>query len=625
MNQRTVAILAAILVIFASITVGVVITHNEQSTPAPPHPDPLGVDTISQGTEHFSTTSSLVRRSATPTGSYRFLQTDDPSLYATYYFVTAINRTGWSMTNRNETLQWLSEIRMESYQSAATHSNATLAVLEDRYYVAQTIQTLNGETGSIERLRADINRFRLPDGSYCRARTTNGDCTSSNGSVLATYWAVSTLDTVGGLKDKQRTQTIKWLTSEWDKIEQFETVEEVGLGSRIAMSLRLLGAKNRSLMNGDHLQKALAHHQAQLNMDLENKSLDLGYLDAYLTIAQITGVEDTSFRNRVDELLISEQNSDGGFSVYSHQRSDSMGTALGLQILQKKHLSGTNTSNITNFFAYHALPGGGFAPVSQSTESLQTTYYAVSTLSVLDVDPQYSGPLADRLQSVYQSMSNSEKPVNLKTLFVIAKIAKRSDSPPIPSDIVERSLDAVFARDLGAMSLNQLHAAVAIGQEYGYDMPTAHITERVKNTINPDGSYGSRGLTVSTYHGVKILRLMNSSIPNRDQTVALLRAGRDGGGYRMQQKSQFAPVPDVYATYLSLATLTALDAKPENVTAVSTWLDSLRTDRGSYNPYRVTDSREADPQMQHTYWAVRSYVFLDRNENQSINNNSKNN
>lgn len=605
MNRKIFAIATVVLVVSAGIIVHTgtksSVTHDTtQDT------NPLKIGSLTTPNGDFVKTKQLVEQSALAMGQYRPLLTDDASLYATHNFIS-ISDVGIFIPNKGPTREWLKKIQNRSFQTSATDSNKTIAVLKDRYYTIKSLNRLNS-TIREDLVRNDLQKFRLPVGSYCRKRPRNGSCSSGNGSILATYWAVSISEATGGLSEENRTETISWLLSQWEGVNQFQSIEDVGLGNRIIQTLHKLDVDLESLSLNEQGKNNLQDHYKQISSQKDSQELDLGYLYAYSGVREQFSLNNQSFDQKIERHLIHNQNSDGGFGVFSQNVSDSKGTALALWVLSQTGISKLDSQSLRRFIKYHAIPEGGFAFTSSTSSSMKTTQYAVSSLELLNESPKYSDTISNNLRETYKTINNSTKPISPESIFTLTTIAKTVGSSPPPQNIVNHSLNYTFRQNLSEMPLSQLFYAVSTGAEYGYDLPEQKIASRLYTAERPSGGFGTPASSINTYYGVETLHLINRTVSRPERTIEFLKATEQNGGYRLRRGQQFAPYPDVYATYLTLSTLAELKSGPDNRTKTRVWLKSLQDDRGFFRPY---NDRTSEPQIQHTYWALQCFDILE--------------
>jgi hypothetical protein len=251
---------------------------------------------------------------------------------------------------------------------------------------------------------------------------------------------------------------------------------------------------------------------------------------------------------------------------------------------------------------------GGFALASDSRGSLQTTRYAVSALGLLNESPKYSDALSTQLQDTYRAINNQPKPVSPKLLFMLSTIAKRVNDSQPPQDIVNNSLDATFSRNLSEVPLSQLFYATSVAADSGYNPPKQEIASRIYAVERPNGGFGKPVTTAKTYYSVKTLQLTDQTVSHPNRTLGFLKTAKQNGGYRLRKGDRFAPYPDVYATYLTVSALEALNSTPSDPAGTIQWLQQLHHARGFFTPY---NERPSKPQIQHTYWALSSLSTLE--------------
>ncbi|WP_090618580.1 prenyltransferase/squalene oxidase repeat-containing protein [Natrinema salaciae] len=545
-------------------------------------------------------TAFIVNQSSEPNGGYTELPVQNPDLYSTYHFLAIQEHEGidTDAAHATATEEWARELVAERFAESGPHptsSNESVVSLSDYYYAAGILAQLSDDSAHERQVRENVSEFRLADGSYCAERLRDGACVTNSSRVLATYRAVTTLDTVDGLADDERKRTTEWVRSQWERHE-IRNESSLGTEYRLLATLEALDADITEQRLYDERRSNVTEYFSGQSRPLYD---NIAELENHYYLRQYYHLEDAAFNRRAIAYLNESRRADGGYNVLGYNYSDSKGTEIATRvrnaIADELEVPQRQQADIRTLLAKYRLSGGGYAPVYRQRVSAKTTHYALEIGQRFGYDERAS---RDRAQIDSLDESDFTRATDVESLYRHATLLE--DSRSELSGAVNSTLITVF--DEENRSLRDCYYAIRLSNLYEYSLNEDTIMSYVRSRQNDDGGFGSPSNTEETYYAVMIASELDATASLDPTVVDWLRNGRnESGGYHARVGGDAASVPDLYSTHASVRALSALGEKPVDPTTQRQWVDSLESPNGGF--YQ-TKHETTTPTMQSTYWGI---------------------
>lgn len=340
----------------------------------------------------FDRTHQLIRRSRSPTGGYSEFRPERPSVHSTHHFLRVTTTLDVDPDNADATRVWLRQSLAGDFrdQSIGTLSNDSVRYLRDYYDGVSGLTLLNATPRNATDVVGDVREFRSDDGSYCFAIDDRGECLGNRSRVLATYYAVVTLDRLDSLDDRDTTRTREWLLSRWQNESVFEDPAATPTAHGVVAALTTLGVDLRELDGYDRRASAIQNRRDVVTGAVSDGSMTLLELRSYYRTLTLLGGDAGGLDDAIGEHLRRARLDDGGYHVVGMSYSDARGTAIGVSLAAATasfRPGALADADLRALVGERALEGGGFAPAFQPRPGIDETYYAVSALAAFGDDP----------------------------------------------------------------------------------------------------------------------------------------------------------------------------------------------------------------------------------------------
>lgn len=552
---------------------------------------------------NFDRTKELVAGARVSSGGFTGLRPEDQSVYATHYFLRTINNLDISIHIREKTRSWLQSSLENDFKNGGigTLSNDSIRYLRDYRDAVVSLSLLNSSAHNRSEVVADIRSFKTDDGGYCFAIDDRGNCTNHKTRVLATYYAITALDHLGALDSSTTQETREWLLRKWKTPAIFEQPTKIGTAHRTVATLEHLDVEFSELEGYDRNVVGIKRQLSEIQEAVDNDSIDLIQLQSYFWTLEILD----TVPGQLDEIVISylDRNRlpDGGYNVIGLAYSNSKGTAIGVSLLNATGADYTDRlldEQMRTLIRIHSLDQGGFAPAFKSHRSISNTFYALQTLKTLS---DYTATPATRqfIERVVDRVK--ERGVsNIWSIYRLTGLARMTGAAGFSHEQLKSALDK-FSHNKD-QSLRELYAAVNLAIMIEYELDREKVLSDVRSRKNTNGSFGSSGRSDNTYYAVEILKELNATVQNARDTVEWIRDSRvDKTGYGFKRRNRTGSHADLYATYLSVQTLSHLDERPTDPDGLRSWVASAESANGGFYLY---PSASSSPKLRYTYYGV---------------------
>ena len=313
-------------------------------------------------------------------------------MHSTHHFLRVTTTLDVDPDNADATRVWLRQSLAGDFrdQSIGTLSNDSVRYLRDYYDGVSGLTLLNATPRNATDVVGDVREFRSDDGSYCFAIDDRGECLGNRSRVLATYYAVVTLDRLDSLDDRDTTRTREWLLSRWQNESVFEDPAATPTAHGVVAALTTLGVDLRELDGYDRRASAIQNRRDVVTGAVSDGSMTLLELRSYYRTLTLLGGDAGGLDDAIGEHLRRARLDDGGYHVVGMSYSDARGTAIGVSLAAATasfRPGALADADLRALVGERALEGGGFAPAFQPRPGIDETYYAVSALAAFGDDP----------------------------------------------------------------------------------------------------------------------------------------------------------------------------------------------------------------------------------------------
>lgn len=543
-----------------------------------------------QNQEWISNTIDLLEKSRGIDGGYSDFPPQTPTLYSTYYFLSSLELLGKEPKYKEETINWLFSKEQEIL------GNESSSNMGDIYFLTMSLELLETQPKNGSELEVKVMSLQNPDGSFAETR---GD----NGTLLDTFRALQILNVLGtDLNGIPNTKS--WLVGKWKNINESENLLYLTSDSSL-LSSALEYYDVDVLSSGEYAQKDnwVVEQRKFVEAELESlpeNEIDLISLGSFTEFLLITGDISLDIKTNLENYLASKQLQNGGYNVFYDTYGESQGTYLALLISSDIGLELNDTVSEFIYDDEIIYKTGGFHPSYRLISSTENTYLAVQSLNILYQEPsnkeEIYGYLESQLKSgdkessdVFYSIATlkmiSQEPAekNILREWIVSKIGFIANKPTeeiSPEDIVNLMYLTKAASNL---DVNLDNKEVLI--------------PKIQSFQNDDGGFGLGDSDIyMTYYIVTALRELGADPKNKDLCESWIKEGQaEDGGFIARRGKLFTNSSDMYSTYVSILSLNALEAKPDNPEKLLIWLEDCKVETGGFS--FTTDYADLDTEM----------------------------
>lgn len=554
-------------------------------------------------------------------GGYADIPLREPTLYSTYHFLAILNLIGSEQENNEKNLEWLREIEKNNFQVSSENH----IYLRDIYYGVQSLKILGENPNELIEFKKLINQFQLSDGSYCHSLSKNEQkCQDNNSRILATYYAINILDSMGYVNSNNVSKTKNYLIMEWNDDENFKDYKSFTTIEKIVISLKLLGVNISELPKYENRKAWLTEQEKIIRHKLTNDSLNLFTLKSYYILSNEFDTLNQDLIHEIDNYLNDEKLLDGGYNALNGNYSESKGTFLALIILEDSKFSNIDLNPIIDFVKSHHVSMGGFSPAYQLTPSIDETYFALSILELFNSKPTYNENLVNFINNKVISVNQSKEEIKLKEIYYICEMFKMMNNSDINPNPINNNLELFFKsydyeKQPNLKDIENLYYSIKLAKKSTHDINKNNIYEHISKMQNSDGGFGIKNIsrTDMTFYSVSILDEIDRNPKNKTECVTWIKKGQNfDGGFRFRNGNILINSSDLYSTYLSVTTLAVLDEKPNQNKDLCNWVRKLEHSDGGFMLHvDIDDSQKMIPNLEYTYWALK---ILDSLEGEKI-------
>ncbi|MFB0843074.1 prenyltransferase/squalene oxidase repeat-containing protein [Paenibacillus oleatilyticus] len=307
-----------------------------------------------------------------PHGGYGLQAFDNTTFksYSTYFLWNTLDlvKTDYSMPEKDKLLL---KNQMEDELEALMSTNDSL--IHDIFYITHTLTKINKlDETTKNKIILELQKFKQPDGSYKLKLNIESDI---NDLIVATKVAGDINKLISVEFDSQ---TIHWIS------EIHKTVLLSNDNKRIfTLKNRLLKDAGLTVEKNEETKKSL---KDQISKNISEANINLLDLNSIVEIIENFDInlkkEDLQ---KCSELIINNQNPDGGWSTFFDGHSDDQGTYLAVKTLNFFNVHIPNKEVLTETLLEQRSSSGGFLSFYKSDFSLENTYIANELLKFYNI------------------------------------------------------------------------------------------------------------------------------------------------------------------------------------------------------------------------------------------------
>ncbi|WP_462273269.1 prenyltransferase/squalene oxidase repeat-containing protein [Methanohalophilus sp.] len=559
-----------------------------------------------QNQEWISNTTDLIEKSRGIDGGYSDFPPQRPTLYSTYYFLSSLEILDKEPKYKEETINWLFSKEREILRNESSPN------MDDIYFLTMSLELLETQPKNGSELEVKVMSLQNPDGSF------------ASGALLDTFRALQILNVLGTDLDGIP-KTKSWLVGKWKNINESKNL--LSDSSLLISALKFYGVNVLSSEKYAQKNNWIVEQRKFVEAELESlpeNEIDLISLGSFTEFLLITGDISPNIKTNLENYLTSKQLPNGGYNVFYDTYGESQGTYLALVISSDVGMELNDT--ISEFIYDHEIiyQTGGFRPSYRLISSTENTYLAVQSLNILHQEPsnkeEIYGYLESQLKSddtessdIFYSVATlrmlSQEPTEKDNLrewiaLKINYIANKPTEKIDPEDIVNLMYLTKAASDLD-MNLNNKEVLI----------------QKVQSFQNDDGGFGLDNSDIyMTYYIVTTLKELGADPKNKDLCESWIKEGQaEDGGFIARRGEFFTNSSDIYSTYISILSLNALEANPDNPEKLLMWLEDCKVETGGFSittEYADLDTTmsPSESSLETTSWGLMiwDYTFNDR-------------
>lgn len=553
-------------------------------------------------------------------GGYSDFPPQEPTLYSTYYFLESLKLLDKEPKYKQATIDWLLSQEQEMTRQD-NNSN-----IDNIYFLTLSLDILKVKPANRSNLISKVMELQMSDGSFAQKK---GD----KGALLDTFRAITILHTLGvDLNQVPLTKT--WLIEKWMEPDENENLmystSEVSL---LISALKLYQVNVSSLQNQSPRMEKIKEQRNIIENQLKllpDTQMDLLALSSFTDFLLINDSVSSDIRSNIETYLQKRQLEDGGFNTLSDKYGEPQGTYLALKIAS--NLGFDLNDNVSIFiYNYEPLNGsGGFRPAYRLISSSENTYLAVKSLKILGSEPSDKEKLLKYVDNNWQEESKKAK-----TAYYLLVVCNLLNQPYLTDtqfrEWVKTSFDEFANQSSDSMDLEEVLYVTKVANLLGIELNNKDkLIAKLQSSQQEDGGFGFGASDLfMTFYVVNTLEELGSYPVDKKGCISWIQEGQiTDGGFNLRRGPIHTNSSDIYSTYISVVSLNALDAKPENSDKLLEWLKDCQDEHGGFKlaPKYAnlnTSKSSFEARLEYTSWGLMIWSTLsDEQTSKNLQNNS---